>query len=60
MFKIVQKKNPHALYASGFVTRARAETWLDNYDPKMWMDKTIQAKDLEIVEENTDTSSRRR
>ncbi len=50
-FKIVQKANHLAIYASGFYTLDRALKWLEQYDPKMWMDKTIQATDLEIVPE---------
>jgi hypothetical protein len=48
-FKIVQKKNKHAVYASGFWNIERAQRWLANYNPQMWDDKTIMADDLEIV-----------
>jgi hypothetical protein len=48
-FKIVQRKNRNAVYASGFYTVERAEQWLASYNPRMWMDKTIQREDLEIV-----------
>lgn len=51
MFKIVQKANQHAIYASGFHTLDRAEAWLRRYDPQMWMNKTVQRDDLEIVPE---------
>ena len=51
VYRIVQKQNRHAVYASGFYSLARAEAWLATYNPQMWMDKTIQASDLEIIEE---------
>jgi hypothetical protein len=51
VFKIVQKRNKHAVYASGFHSLGRAEQWLADYDPRMWDDKTVQATDLEIVPE---------
>lgn len=50
-YKIVQKKNHNAVYASGFSTLKRAEDWLTNYNPNYWTDKTIQASDLEIIED---------
>ena len=50
-YKIVQKRNPHAVYASGFYSLEQAQLWLDKYDPAMWMDKTIESSDLEILEE---------
>jgi hypothetical protein len=51
VYKIVQKNNKHAVYASGFYNLGRAEQWLAAYDPRMWDDKTVQASDLEIVPE---------
>ena len=50
-YKIVQKQNEHAVYASGFYSFGRAQDWINNYDPNMWMDKSIEAKDLTIKEE---------
>ena len=51
MLKIVQKKNKHAVYASGLWNLERAQKWLDQYNPQMWIDKIIQKDDLEIVPE---------
>ena len=51
VYKIVQKRNKHAVYASGFYNLGRAEQWLAAYDPRMWDDKAVQASDLEIVPE---------
>jgi hypothetical protein len=51
VYKIVQKSNKHAVYASGFYSLGRAQQWLAAYDPRMWDDKTVQASDLEIVPE---------
>jgi len=48
-YRIVQKKNHNVVYASGFHSLERAERWLANYNPQMWMDKTLTAADLEIV-----------
>ena len=53
VYEIRQKRNPLALYASGFYSLERAQAWLANYDPHMWTDKTIRADDLEITEEKT-------
>jgi len=50
-YKIVQKKNHNAVYASGFYTLERARAWLANYNPVMWMDKSIKREDLEIIAE---------
>lgn len=52
MFKIVQKKNRNAVYASGFYSIERAQTWLAHYDPRHWDDKSVTREDLEIVKEN--------
>ena len=57
MFKIVQKKNRNAVYASGFYDMGRAQAWLERYDPKMWTDKSITRDDLEIVEESKPSKS---
>lgn len=51
-YKIVQKKDKNAVYASGFYSLGRAQDWLHSYDPKMWDDKSINAQDLEIMEIN--------
>lgn len=51
IYKIRQRINPNAVYASGFYTIERALAWLDKYDPQMWTDKTITCDDLEIAEE---------
>ena len=50
-YKIVQRKNRHAVYAAGFYTIERAQAWLAAYDPRMWMDKTVTRDELEIIEE---------
>jgi len=50
-YKIVQKKNHNAVYASGFWSLERAQAWLANYNPAMWMDKSIKREDLEIIAE---------
>ena len=50
-FKIVQRKNRHAVYASGFWKRERAEAWLAEYNPQMWTEKDVQREDLMIIEE---------
>ena len=51
-FKIVQKKNHHAVYASGFHIHERAEQWLAKYDKRLWMDKNVTRDDLEIVKDS--------
>ena len=51
-FKIVQKKNHHAVYASGFHIHERAEQWLAKYDKRLWTDKNVTRDDLEIVEDS--------
>jgi hypothetical protein len=50
-YKIVQRKNPHAVYAifDFGPTYERAQTWLENYDSRMWDDKTVTRNDLLIV-----------
>lgn len=48
-FKIVQKKNHNAVYASGFHERGRAEEWLSRYNPRNWTDKSVMREDLEII-----------
>ena len=48
-YKIVQKKNHNAAYASGFSTAERAMQWLAAYDPNNWSDKTVQREDLVII-----------
>lgn len=50
-FRIVQRANHNAVYATGFYSRERAEQWLDNYNPQHWIDKNIQRNDLEIIPE---------
>lgn len=50
-FRVVQKKNKNAVYASGFETIERAQAWLDRYNPRNWTDKTVIKEDLEIVPE---------
>lgn len=41
----------HFLLASGFYSLERAQKWIDNFDPKMWVDKTLTKEDLVILEE---------
>lgn len=50
-FKIVKKNDHNAVYASGFHDQARAEQWIERYDPARWSDKTVMAEDLEIIED---------
>jgi hypothetical protein len=38
------------LAASGFYSLERAEQWLRDFNPQMWMDKTLRAEDFKIVE----------
>jgi hypothetical protein len=51
MYQIVQKKNHNAVYAKGCWDMQRAQQWIDNYNPNMYVDKTVQKEDLEIIEE---------
>jgi hypothetical protein len=51
MFKIVQKKNHNAVYASGFWDIERAQAWLATYNPQHWMEKDVTRDDLEIIAE---------
>lgn len=48
-YKIVQRTNHHAVYASGLYDLTRALAWIDTYNPQHWDDKTVQATDLEII-----------
>lgn len=50
-YMIVQRKNRNAVYARGFWKLERAEEWLAKYDPRQWMEKNVQAQDLEIVDD---------
>jgi hypothetical protein len=50
-FKIVQKKNRNAVYASGFWFIEGAQAWLAIYNPQYWMEKDVTRDELEIVEE---------
>jgi len=50
-FKIIHKTKKHFLLASGFGNKERAAKWIENFDPKMWMDKSMTKEGLEIVEE---------
>lgn len=52
-YKIMHKTKPHFLLASGCWSLERAKKWIDNFDPKMWMDKTMTKEDLMIVDETT-------
>jgi hypothetical protein len=47
--RIVQRKNPNAVYAAGFYSIEAAQRWLAKYNPAQWDEKTIEAADLEIV-----------
>jgi hypothetical protein len=51
-YKIVQRANHNAVYASGFYSLDRAEHWLAKYDRLIWDDKTVTADDLEIIPED--------
>jgi hypothetical protein len=49
MFKIMHKTKPHFLLAI-CSTLASAERWIKEFNPKIWMDKTMTVDDLIIVE----------
>lgn len=48
-YKIILSANRNAVYASGFRDIARALLWIDNYDPRIWMDKTIQFRTTQCM-----------
>lgn len=48
-YKIMHKTKPHFLLAV-CSTQESAERWIENFNPKMWMDKTMTKEDLKIVE----------
>ena len=50
-YKIIHKNNKNFLFASGFYSLERAEKWVENFNPYLWMDKTLTKNDLLIVEE---------
>ena len=50
-YKIVHKTQKHFLLASGFYSLERAQKWISEFNPNMWMDKTLKAEDLIIVPE---------
>lgn len=50
-YKIILKKDRCVLLASGFYSVARAQNWIDNFDPKRYSDKTMKKEDLEILPE---------
>lgn len=39
------------VFASGFYGMERVNHWIDNFNPLMYMDKTLTRDDLLIVEE---------
>lgn len=49
MFKIMHKTQPHFLLAI-CDTKESAQRWIENFNPNMWMDKTMVKSDLKIVE----------
>lgn len=50
MFRIIHKTQGW-VFASGFYTMDRVNSWIDNFNPAMWMDKTLTKDDLLVVEE---------
>lgn len=47
----MHKTQKHFLLASGFWSLEAAQKWIDNFNPNMWMDKTMTKDDLIIVKE---------
>lgn len=48
-YHIKHKTKPHFLLAI-CGSKAAAQQWIDNFNPRIWMDKTMRATDLKIVE----------
>lgn len=44
-----REDTPHCMLAS-FYSRESAQAWIDRFDPKIWVNKTMSKENLVIVE----------
>ncbi len=57
-FKITHKKQA-ILFACGFYDIDRAQAWINDFDPRKYVDKTLKKEDLHIEEERYERRGKR-